>query len=141
MVKEIAKVSWPASCQIKIVEVLKDLSLTPPQLRVSAAKAAKQLPEVALDELPGLVYQLLLLGNQRGGQERAPLLSAVLDHFIALDAHHVAAAPAEPPPPQAAPTAEALRAVEGNVIHLFRFAATQVRRDAGVIADSTQEPQ
>ena len=97
---------------------------------------------MSLQELPGLVYQLLLLGAQQFGSERMPILAAVLEHFTALDAAAAGAAGAaggaaggdeEEDTYCSQPTAsvsvsvslDALWQVEGSVLHLFQFAATQ----------------
>jgi hypothetical protein len=128
-VRELCRAPWPAGCATKCAEVLKDLGLPPSLLRGGTAKACRQLKEVEhLDELPGLVYQLLLMGGQQCGQERTTVLMAVLDHFHALDdaaAAGEAAAAAAGSGVDAVVSSSSLRGVEGSVLHFFNFAATQ----------------
>ena len=84
-VRELNNLRWPLGCQIKIIEVLKDMLLPLELLQMAATKAARQLKEVPLDDLPALVYQLLLLGAQQSGSVRDQLLRAIIDHFNNLD--------------------------------------------------------
>lgn len=128
-VRDLCKVTWPAGCQIKVVEVMKDMALGPHLLKIAAHKAMRQLQEVQPDELPALVYQLLLIGAQQKGQEREGLLLAILALFeqreqqrntdqeesIQLERGHGSSTAA----------LVAARSIEGNVITLFNFAATQ----------------
>lgn len=95
------------------------MNLPPGLLSEAAAKAAKALEEVALDELPALTYQLLLLGSQQGGQERRRLLRAMLALFNQLDVEAQSGSGRS-----GGVSVEALRGLKGNVISFFTFAAS-----------------
>jgi len=124
-VRDLCKVTWPVGCQIKVVEVLKDMALGPHLLKMAAHKAMRQLQEVQPDELPALVYQLLLIGAQQQGQEREGLLLAILALFEQREKQRNIDQEGGPLDPSTAATAAAARSIEGNVITLFNFAATQ----------------
>jgi hypothetical protein len=120
--QEVCRLQWPGGWHIKLVECFKDMALPPNLLGTAINKCIKQLDKVAAEELPALTYQLLLLGSQQNGVHREKIVVAILDRFNALDplddegSSHVLSA---------SNNNDHVRAILGNVVQFFNFAATQ----------------
>ena len=66
VLQRLCSAEWPASTAVSLVKVLRDVSLTATQLDAFVRKALEQMRAMSLQDVPELVYQLLLLSD-RGG--------------------------------------------------------------------------
>lgn len=111
------------------MECFKDAILPSTLLGIAVTKCVKQLDNVTMEELPALTYQLLLLGSQQNGVHREQLVVKVLERFHSLDpieqevSCHVLSASTND---------DHVRAIVGNVVQFFNFAATQDHGQIGI---------
>ncbi|KAG8467974.1 hypothetical protein KFE25_007026 [Diacronema lutheri] len=82
VVHRLCEPRWPHSALLPMMNTLRELPLTEAQLRVVVRKALAGAPELELQALPALVYQLLLLAGRGCKLE---VLSGLTGHFEALE--------------------------------------------------------
>jgi fanconi anemia group I protein len=58
---------WPSACTARIVDVLRDIEMSSEQLSFVIKKATENMTSIEPEELPPLVYQLLLLSTKVRG--------------------------------------------------------------------------
>lgn len=56
--------AWPPNAVIRLANAFRMVEMTPEQLRFALDKLLRSLNEIALEEMPALVYQLLLLSSK-----------------------------------------------------------------------------
>ena len=56
--------AWPSNAVIRLANAFRMVEMTPEQLRFALDKLLRSLNEIALEEMPALVYQLLLLSSK-----------------------------------------------------------------------------
>ena len=55
---------WPAACIARLLDVLRDVVMTPEQLQLVVGRVRELMKGVEVEELPPLVYQLLLFSTK-----------------------------------------------------------------------------
>ncbi|KAK2170305.1 hypothetical protein LSH36_3g08016 [Paralvinella palmiformis] len=107
-----------------LVVMCKDISLKDEELKFLLTKAIRMMKEVQLQELPPLVYQMLLLSNK--GHKRM-VLEGIIHHFVEQDklskAEH--SNTHEPELEVTSLCTDQLYVVEGTIILHIRFAVQQ----------------
>ncbi|KAL3863875.1 hypothetical protein ACJMK2_005602 [Sinanodonta woodiana] len=76
---------WDAKCVIYLAAMFRDVPLTSDELKFVIEKVLRQLKELDLQDLPALVYQLLLLSSK--GHKRK-VLEGIVSHFVEMDKTH-----------------------------------------------------
>lgn len=109
---------WPPECVSHLAAVLLDVPLDPEQLALVLETLLSSLSSHPVEEVPPLVYQLLLLCNK--GQKQK-VLRKIIDHIGSLTPDGSDAMAADGP----ALTKERLRPVQGTCILHISFAAKQ----------------
>eukprot|EP00961_Rhodomonas_salina_P232737 3144319-Rhodomonas_salina.1 len=82
VIEELCRLEWPKSLVVPICTVLRDLHLDEAQLKVVVSRIAKEARSMELQELPPLVYQMLLLSTHG---HRTQILRIILSVFTELD--------------------------------------------------------
>jgi Fanconi anemia group I protein len=108
----VCRAPWSSHSVVGVVTVLKDVALSDAQLRAVVTKAVGLLGELRMQELPPLLYQLLVLSTKG---HREVVLRGLVRHFDGSDA---------------APHAEqdAHHTFQGTVLLHFNFAVKQDQR-------------
>ena len=64
VIERICAADWPPSVVVRMAKTLQDVEMSAARLRSVVAKVLAQIGVLALEELPSLVYQLLLLSSR-----------------------------------------------------------------------------
>lgn len=64
VVERICAAEWPPSVVVRLAKTLQDVDMSAARLRAVVAKVLAQIGLLPLEELPSLVYQLLLLSSR-----------------------------------------------------------------------------
>ena len=79
--------SWPATSLVRMTAMFREVPMTAEQLAFVVSKAIRCLREVSVDELPPLVYQLLLLA---GKGHKAAIMGGIAEQLGQLEAESLA---------------------------------------------------
>ncbi|VDP00204.1 unnamed protein product [Soboliphyme baturini] len=63
IVEEICEAKWSSLARVKVLSILREISLTNVQLKMVSARAIRELKLVTMEDLPPYVYQLLLFSS------------------------------------------------------------------------------
>ena len=114
---------WKVDHVVQMATVLREVPMTEVQSRALVRKIIRFMPEVLLDQLPPLVYQLLLFGGKKGHNF---ILDEITKFFNNIDAvlreqEAKTGAGAEEVEIQEGVSPKEARQVEGSVILHFNF--------------------
>eukprot|EP01134_Creolimax_fragrantissima_P002162 CFRG2162T1 len=89
---QLCATKWAANCVVPLVAMFRDISMPSNQLEPVVKKIMRQFGNMYLDELPSLVYQLLLLAT-KGHKSLA--ICGIVEHFRRVRSRCVGAADAQ----------------------------------------------
>ena len=79
--------AWPSTSLVRMAAMFREVPMTAEQLSFVVSKAIRCLCEVSVDELPPLVYQLLLLA---GKGHKAAIMGGIAEQLGQLEAESLA---------------------------------------------------
>eukprot|EP00941_MAST-03F_sp_MAST-3F-sp1_P001650 g1650.t1 len=117
VIQSICRMSWPSSAVVALTTLLKEIPLTSGNMNLVIRKVLKQFSRVPIQELPGLMYQLLLLATDKCKKH---ILHQITCHFDEIDEReHLLEGNTKDS------ERRRLRQVEGTVLLHFNFAMKQ----------------
>lgn len=120
VIDTICRQKWPATVALAMITTLRELELSEEQMERALAHIKKQTSSTDLQQLPPLVYQLLLFSTQGC---RTKILEYLLGTFNALDSACSAGSASQ----KEGDHQEELVHVEGTVIMHFTYAIRQAQ--------------
>jgi len=82
---QMLELQWPSSQAAHLVSTLMEIRLTESQMRVATSKVLRLIEKVQFQELPSLVYQLLLLATTQSTKHKRRIVTEMLTRFDRLE--------------------------------------------------------
>ena len=76
---------WPSSQAAHLVSTLMEIRLTETQMQVATSKVLRLIEKVQFQELPSLIYQLLLLATTQSTKHKRRIVTEMLTRFDRLE--------------------------------------------------------
>nr|XP_038956966.1 Fanconi anemia group I protein isoform X3 [Rattus norvegicus] len=119
LIDTLCSVRWAQRYVIQLTSVFKDVRLTPEEMKLVVAKVLTMFSRLNLQEIPPLVYQLLVLSSK--GSRRS-VLDGIIAFFRELDKQHSAEQSSDELSELVTAPADELHHVEGTIILHIVFA-------------------
>ncbi|XP_052016219.1 Fanconi anemia group I protein isoform X1 [Apodemus sylvaticus] len=119
LIDTLCSVRWAQRYMIQLTSMFKDVRLTPEEMNLVVAKVLTMFSKLNLQEIPPLVYQLLVLSSKGS---RRNVLDGIIAFFRELDKQHSEEQSDDELSELAAAPADELHHVEGTIILHIVFA-------------------
>ena len=122
MINTLCSAKWHSSCVIHLANMFREVMLTSEELKFVIEKILRMFKSLELDEIPPIVYQLLILCSKG---HRILVLAGVIEFFTQLDFEYVQNEEQARDEDLQGISTDQFRHTEGNVILHITFAIKQ----------------